>query len=93
MPQLLLAGAQSAIPPMDCLAALDVSKQPCGQGSQLAQVPPGTTAAANSWPPWLACCALQGVLSTAAERWPHIHISDSLVMADKAVKMVEEGCT
>ena len=36
---------------------------------------------------------VQGVLSSAAERWPHIHISDSLVMADRAVKMVEEGCT
>jgi hypothetical protein len=38
-------------------------------------------------------CGLQGVLSSAAERWPHIHISDSLVMADRAVKMVEAGCT
>lgn len=36
---------------------------------------------------------VQGVLTSAAERWPHIHISDSLVMADRAVKMVEEGCT
>lgn len=36
---------------------------------------------------------VQGVLSSAAQRWPHIHISDSLVMADRAVKMVEEGCT
>ncbi len=36
---------------------------------------------------------VQGVLSSAAEHWPHIHISDSLVMADRAVKMVEEGCT
>lgn len=35
---------------------------------------------------------VQGVLSSAAERWPHIAISDSLVMADKAVKMVEAGC-
>lgn len=35
----------------------------------------------------------QGVLSSAAERWPHIHISDSLVMADCAVKMAEAGCT
>lgn len=33
---------------------------------------------------------LQGVLS--ALRWPHIHISDSLTMADAAVKMAEEGC-
>ena len=32
---------------------------------------------------------LQGVL--AACRWPHIHISDSLVMADRAVKMAEAG--
>ncbi|GAB4820689.1 hypothetical protein N2152v2_007735 [Parachlorella kessleri] len=37
--------------------------------------------------------AVQGVLSSAAERWPHIHISDSLVMADRAVKMAEAGCT
>eukprot|EP00873_Tetraselmis_striata_P011837 jgi/Tetstr1/432101/TSEL_021572.t1 len=29
---------------------------------------------------------VQGVLSSAAERWPHIHISDSLVMADTAVR-------
>ena len=36
---------------------------------------------------------VQGVLSSAAGRWPHIHISDSLVMADRAVKMAEEGCT
>ena len=36
---------------------------------------------------------VQGVLSSAAERWPHIHISDSLVMADRAVAMVEAGCT
>mmetsp|Transcript_13988 Transcript_13988/g.16913 ORF Transcript_13988/g.16913 Transcript_13988/m.16913 type:complete len:705 (+) Transcript_13988:278-2392(+) len=35
---------------------------------------------------------VQGVLSAAAEEWPHIHISDSLVMADNAVKMVEKGC-
>ncbi len=32
---------------------------------------------------------LQGVLSAAS--WPHIHISDSLVMADRAVAMVEAG--
>jgi quinolinate synthase len=32
---------------------------------------------------------LQGVLS--ASSWPHIHISDSLVMADSAVKMVQAG--
>jgi len=36
---------------------------------------------------------VQGVLSSAAESWPHIHISDSLVMADAAVKMAKEGCT
>ena len=35
---------------------------------------------------------VQGVLSAAAARWPHIHISDSLVMADAAVKMAEAGC-
>lgn len=35
---------------------------------------------------------VQGVLSSAAERWPHINISDSLVMADGAVKMAEAGC-
>ncbi len=32
---------------------------------------------------------LQGVLSAAS--WPHIHISDSLAMADAAVRMVEAG--
>lgn len=36
---------------------------------------------------------VQGVLSSAAQQWPHIHISDSLVMADRAVNMVEQGCT
>lgn len=36
---------------------------------------------------------VQGVLSAATERWPHIHISDSLVMADSAVRMAEAGCT
>lgn len=35
---------------------------------------------------------VQGVLSAAAEQWPHVHISDSLVMADAAVKMAEAGC-
>eukprot|EP01023_Acetabularia_acetabulum_P039447 TRINITY_DN3797_c0_g1_i2.p1 TRINITY_DN3797_c0_g1~~TRINITY_DN3797_c0_g1_i2.p1 ORF type:complete len:667 (+),score=133.56 TRINITY_DN3797_c0_g1_i2:137-2137(+) len=35
---------------------------------------------------------VQGVLSSAAEEWPHIHISDSLVMADRAVSMAEAGC-
>ena len=32
---------------------------------------------------------LQGVLTACA--WPHIHISDSLVMADRAVKMATAG--
>nr|ADF43159.1 NIC7m [Chlamydomonas reinhardtii] len=36
---------------------------------------------------------VQGVLSAAAEEWPHIAISDSLVMADTAVRMAEAGCT
>ena len=36
---------------------------------------------------------VQGVLMAAAESWPHIHISDSLVMADAAVRMAEAGCT
>ena len=36
---------------------------------------------------------VQGVLSSAQQEWPHIQISDSLVMADKAVKMAEAGCT
>ena len=36
---------------------------------------------------------VQGVLMSAGARWPHIHISDSLVMADSAVKMAEAGCT
>lgn len=35
---------------------------------------------------------VQGVLSAAASRWPHIKISDSLVMADGAVGMAEAGC-
>ncbi|AKF05511.1 quinolinate synthase NadA [Sandaracinus amylolyticus] len=33
---------------------------------------------------------LQGVLASCT--WPHIHISDSLVMADRAVAMAEAGC-
>lgn len=33
---------------------------------------------------------LQGVL--AAVRWPHVHISDSLVMADRAAQMAAAGC-
>lgn len=36
---------------------------------------------------------VQGVLSAAAADWPHIKISDSLVMADGAVSMAEAGCT
>jgi quinolinate synthase len=32
---------------------------------------------------------LQGVLSSSD--WPHIHISDSLAMADRAIEMVEAG--
>ncbi len=32
---------------------------------------------------------LQGVLSACA--WPHIHISDSLVMADRALRMAQSG--
>eukprot|EP00250_Pteridium_aquilinum_P016194 c22995_g1_i1 orf=194-2341(+) len=35
---------------------------------------------------------VQGVLVAAKETWPHIFISDSLVMADRAVKMAEAGC-
>ena len=35
---------------------------------------------------------VQGVLAAAQACWPHIHISDSLVMADSAVKMAEGGC-
>ena len=35
---------------------------------------------------------VQGVLTSAATVWPHIHISDSLVMADSAVRMAEAGC-
>jgi len=36
---------------------------------------------------------VQGVLTSAAQEWPHIHISDSLVMADSAVAMAAAGCT
>jgi quinolinate synthase len=39
------------------------------------------------------CLQVQGVLAAAAESWPHIHISDSLVMADAAVKMAQAGCS
>lgn len=35
---------------------------------------------------------VQGVLVAAAKRWPHIHISDSLVMADRALRMAQAGC-
>lgn len=35
---------------------------------------------------------VQGVLTAAQKHWPHIHISDSLVMADTAVRMAEAGC-
>ncbi|KAK9733995.1 hypothetical protein RND81_04G107000 [Saponaria officinalis] len=35
---------------------------------------------------------VQGVLTAAQKKWPHIYISDSLVMADRAVKMAEAGC-
>jgi len=35
---------------------------------------------------------VQGVLTAAQKRWPHIHISDSLVMADTAVRMAEAEC-
>lgn len=34
---------------------------------------------------------LQGVLTAAKRSWPHIQISDSLVMADRAVTMAEAG--
>ena len=35
---------------------------------------------------------VQGVLSAAGASWPHIHVSDSLVMADAALRMVQSGC-
>ncbi|XP_023520087.1 quinolinate synthase, chloroplastic [Cucurbita pepo subsp. pepo] len=35
---------------------------------------------------------VQGVLTAAQKEWPHIYISDSLVMADMAVKMAKDGC-
>ncbi|PKA55495.1 SufE-like protein, chloroplastic [Apostasia shenzhenica] len=35
---------------------------------------------------------VQGILTAAQNHWPHINISDSLVMADKAIKMAEAGC-
>jgi len=36
---------------------------------------------------------VQGVLTAAKALWPHIHISDSLAMADSSVSMVDQGCT
>eukprot|EP00884_Botryococcus_braunii_P010912 jgi/Botrbrau1/19822/Bobra.0124s0063.1 len=36
---------------------------------------------------------VQGVLAAAGEEWPHIHISDSLLMADSAVGMARAGCS
>ncbi|KAK9926785.1 hypothetical protein M0R45_023998 [Rubus argutus] len=35
---------------------------------------------------------VQGILNAAKKHWPHIHISDSLVMADSAVNMAKDGC-
>lgn len=35
---------------------------------------------------------VQGVLTAAQKEWPHIYISDSLIMADMAVKMAKAGC-
>ncbi|KAF3436752.1 hypothetical protein FNV43_RR19503 [Rhamnella rubrinervis] len=35
---------------------------------------------------------VQGVLTAAQKQWSHIYISDSLVMADTAVKMAKAGC-
>ncbi|XP_059644280.1 quinolinate synthase, chloroplastic [Cornus florida] len=35
---------------------------------------------------------VQGVLTAAQKQWPHIYISDSLIMADMAVKMAKAGC-
>ncbi|KAG2486160.1 hypothetical protein HYH03_015124 [Edaphochlamys debaryana] len=35
---------------------------------------------------------VQGVLAAAAQSWPHVAVSDSLVMADTAVRMAEQGC-
>ncbi|OIW00298.1 hypothetical protein TanjilG_27549 [Lupinus angustifolius] len=35
---------------------------------------------------------VQGILTAAQKQWPHIHISDSLVMADSAVEMAKAGC-
>lgn len=35
---------------------------------------------------------VQGILTAAKKLWPHIYISDSLVMADTAVTMAKAGC-
>ncbi|KAG6552495.1 hypothetical protein Mapa_005915 [Marchantia paleacea] len=35
---------------------------------------------------------VQGVLVAAKKEWPHIHISDSLVMTKQAVKIAEVEC-
>lgn len=35
---------------------------------------------------------VQGVLTAAQKHWPHISISDSLIMADSAVTMAKAGC-
>jgi len=35
---------------------------------------------------------VQGVLAEVAERWEHVFVSDSLVMADAAVRMARAGC-
>ncbi|CAI9260736.1 unnamed protein product [Lactuca saligna] len=35
---------------------------------------------------------VQGVLTSAQKHWPHIYISDSLLMADSAVTMAKAGC-
>ncbi|KAI3811427.1 hypothetical protein L1987_21151 [Smallanthus sonchifolius] len=35
---------------------------------------------------------VQGVLTSAQKLWPHIHISDSLVMEDSDVTMAKAGC-
>eukprot|EP00271_Cylindrocystis_brebissonii_P012851 TRINITY_DN32366_c0_g1_i1.p1 TRINITY_DN32366_c0_g1~~TRINITY_DN32366_c0_g1_i1.p1 ORF type:complete len:764 (-),score=100.08 TRINITY_DN32366_c0_g1_i1:934-3225(-) len=36
---------------------------------------------------------VQGVLVGVQQKWPHIHISDSLIMADSALAMAAAGCT
>ncbi len=65
-------------------------------GMRLPPVPVACIAPTVPPPPPSPCFAAvrpQGVLSSAAEVWPHIAISDSLVMADTAVRMAEAGCT